>query len=405
MSEMGFSLPKLSAPKINLPTIKLPNVAVPKLAAPKINIPKINIPQLKASDLPKIQNITDVKKLAAMIVPPKREEPKPAVVVAPPVSTAVVNPTVTQVVQPKAITPDEPKNKTTVVATAAPVVLKKAKTKGVDFPLLNGEEGEMGYSVAGRFKRNWRRQQLHGEMGRTSYYPHEDYADFDDNFEDDNFDHPPVRNTKKIFQPKKAKPAVKPNMKSVYTVPAEKGKYILLSGEEEMGWAMPRLMKPRTSNVIQPPTSSQPSPKKHPIKKGFHPMFRHFSGHEDEMGFDDGMGFDFSSLVSDLKAQVNTELAKAKTNLTTQAQAELGKAVANTANKILATPQIKDAMVAQGKEAAVQNIAQNIATQITEKSAQTVATVKKYSTPILVGGGALGLLLVWKMFGPKRKAA
>jgi hypothetical protein len=117
-----------------------------------------------------------------------------------------------------------------------------------------------------------------------------------------------------------------------------------------------------------------------------------------QMG-DGQMGIDFAKIAADLKAQANLELAKAKTQLTTQVKSQVGTAVAKAANTILARPDIQQAMVAQGKEAAVQNIAQDIAKQITEKGAQTIETVKKYSIPLMAIGG---LGLAYLIFRKKR---
>lgn len=330
---MGLQLPKIkiSAPKLSLPAIKVP--ALPKIAAPTLKAPTIKLP----SSLHKAS--ADLKKLAAQIVPPKKSETRTAVVQAPAVAAPVSRPQVTSVVQAPALTPAVVKDKTTVVAVPGlPLVTgKKDKVKGVDFPLLNGDDGEMGYATRGWLTRRAqaiRKQQLSGEDGEMGY--------------------------------------------------------------ATRGWMTRRAQALRRQGAMG---------FTRPVKFSRYSRQRRFSGHEDEMGFDDSMGFDFAALTADLKKQVGAELDKAKAKLTTDVKARAGELVANAANKVLANPEIQTAMVAQGKEAAVKNIAENIASQITTQSAKTIETVKQYSKPIMIGGGALGLLLAWKMFGPKRKAA
>jgi hypothetical protein len=298
---------------------KLPNFKMKpiKIAAPKLKLPVIKAPKVKIpKSLHKMS--ADMKKLAAKIVPPKKA--KTSIVEAPAVAVRVTEsrPQVSSVVQAPALTPAVVKDKTTVVAVPGVSVtsLKKPKVKGLDFPLLNGDN-EMGYSRPGSIYRSRRKPQ-------RSFKGHED----------------------------------------------------------EMGYSRP-------GSIYRSRRKTQ----------------RSFKGHEDEMGFDDSMGFDFAALVDDLKKQVGTELTKAKAKLTTDVKARAGELVANAANKVLANPEIQAAMVTQGKEAAVKNIAENIASQITTQAAQTVATVKQYSKPIMIGGGVIGLLLAWKIFAPSRKAA
>lgn len=121
----------------------------------------------------------------------------------------------------------------------------------------------------------------------------------------------------------------------------------------------------------------------HPLAQYSYPMSGGQMG-EYQMGEEIAaeMGFSFSSFLDDIKKKVSGELKEAQAKLTTDVKARAGELIANTANKALQNPQIQAAMIEKGKEAAVTNIAQNVANQLIAAGQKGQEIAKKAAIPM-----------------------